>query len=269
MPRLRRILIVNEDDSLLSKWITELKEKFHITSVHSIPDAEELIAETPAFAAIVIEPFEDGNTFHAIAFIQKLRRTYHKPIIAIAAKHEQQQQMLLAGCSAYTTRYNVPKKLFEVFNGNSSPNQYRVLIVSNDESLLNQWKTELGESFYVMHAPSILHAEKIMAEKPRFDTIAVAPFEDGKTLQAISFIERIRRGFHKPIIAIALKHLHQQQMVLAGCTVYTTRQNVPNKICEVLNIIDITSGPKKRTRVKRSWKKAHREEFIQTVLEQP
>ena len=113
MPRQRRILIVNKDDSLLDKWKIELGDKFHVTNALCISDAEEILAESHEFAAIVVESFEDGDTLHAISFIEKLRLKYRKPIIGIAAKHQQQQLMILAGCNVYSTKYTVPDRICE------------------------------------------------------------------------------------------------------------------------------------------------------------
>lgn len=113
MPRQRRILIIDHDDTFLTTWRTELGEKFHITSAQSIPDAEEIIAETPEFAAIVVESFEDAGCLRAIPFIERLRQRFHKPIIGIAAKHQQQQAMILAGCNVYAARSNLPNRICE------------------------------------------------------------------------------------------------------------------------------------------------------------
>lgn len=116
MPRQRRILIVDRDDSLLATWKTELGEKFHITSARTIPDAKEILEDSPEFAAIVVESFQDGEILEAIPFIQSLRLKFQKPIIGIAAKHAQQQQMILAGCNLYAARRNLPDKICEAFN---------------------------------------------------------------------------------------------------------------------------------------------------------
>lgn len=113
MPRQRRILIIDPDDTHLITWRNELGEKFHVTSVQNIPDAEELIAETPEFAAIVVESFEDAGVLLAIPFIHRLRLLFRKPIIGVAAKHEHKQQMILAGCNIYATRYELPDKIYE------------------------------------------------------------------------------------------------------------------------------------------------------------
>jgi len=115
MPRQRRILIIDPDESHLDTWRTELGEKFHVTNASSIPDAEEIIMENPGFAAIAVESFLDGNTIQSLSFIEQLRRTFHKPIIGIATKYEHQQQMIRAGCSIYTIRHDLPSKIYEAF----------------------------------------------------------------------------------------------------------------------------------------------------------
>jgi hypothetical protein len=116
MPRQRRILIVDPDDTHLTRWKTELGEKFHVTSAQNISDAEELIAETAGFAAIAVESFEDAGILQAIPFIHRLRLMFGKPIIGIAAKQEHKQEMILAGCNIYATRYELPDKIYEALN---------------------------------------------------------------------------------------------------------------------------------------------------------
>jgi DNA-binding NtrC family response regulator len=113
MPRQRRILIIDPDESHLATWRTELGDKFHVTNASSIPDAEEIIMENPEFAAIAVESFLDGNTIQSLSFIERLRHTFRKPIIGIATKYEHQQQMILAGCNIYAIRLDLPNKIYE------------------------------------------------------------------------------------------------------------------------------------------------------------
>lgn len=138
------------------------------------------------------------------------------------------------------------------------PRQRRILIVSQDDSLLDNWKTELGNKFHVTHAPNITDAEEILAESPEFATIVIESFEHSGTLHALPFIENLRRKFRKPIIGLAAKYTHQQQMILAGCNVYAIHHNVPNKICEALNLITSSPKVKKPRKEKKSWRKTRK-----------
>lgn len=135
MPRQRRILIVDRDDSFLETWRTELGEKFHITSARTIPDAREILAESPEFAAIVVESFQDGDVLESLPFIQNLRLKFQKPIIGVAAKHTQQQQMVLAGCNVYASRRNLADKICEAFNISDS-----LPCLNESNKLKRSWK---------------------------------------------------------------------------------------------------------------------------------
>ncbi|OGL62358.1 hypothetical protein A2839_00200 [Candidatus Uhrbacteria bacterium RIFCSPHIGHO2_01_FULL_47_10] len=117
------------------------------------------------------------------------------------------------------------------------PRKRRILIVDSDLSLHETWKVEMGNRFHVESALSLEDAQIALDEKPTFALIAVESFQDGKSLNAVPFIQRIRQTFRKPIIGIAPDYPRQLQMIQAGCTVFAERRNLPDRIFEALALL--------------------------------
>lgn len=184
VPRQRRILIVDQNDSYLEVWKTELGKKFHVTMVHTLDDAKELIAESPPFALVIIESFTE---------IKKELKTICVP--------------------ESITKKTVKKK--------------GVYIPASTTEVLKE------------------HA----------------------VIRALPFIQYLRRFYRKPIIGVADHFEGQQEMIVAGCNTYATRNNLPSKIYEVLNLYESTPKAKKKKRIKKSWKKANPRNFAQTFFD--
>lgn len=110
----RHILVIHTNDSLLHTWETELGNKFRLTNVQTLQDAEELFRGRQNFAAVVIDAFEEDGDPQAVSFIETLRnRAFTKPIIGIASRYQLQQKLVQAGCNLYATHATVPNRLCE------------------------------------------------------------------------------------------------------------------------------------------------------------
>lgn len=113
MPRKRRVLLIGKNQSVLEKWQKDLGVRFHVKGVLDLEDAQHAIDDHPPFTLIAIEPFEDGQILGAIPFIQRLRQTYTKPIIAIATTKKQHDLMIRAGCNASTPHDQLPHMIYD------------------------------------------------------------------------------------------------------------------------------------------------------------
>ncbi len=111
MPRKYRLLIVDNHLPSHERWKIEMGDRFLIESVLTLEDAQVAITEQPEFALIAVESFEG----EAIPFVKRLRRTYRKPIIGVAASYPIQLKLIQAGCTAFAERFNLPERVYETF----------------------------------------------------------------------------------------------------------------------------------------------------------
>jgi len=111
-------------------------------------------------------------------------------------------------------------------------------MIGSDKDTQDAWVKELATAVRLTIAPDLEEAKHILDHEAAFAVIAIDAFAQGETLNAIPLITdlRIRRGYKRPIIGIASSYPLQLRLINAGCTVFATKREAPDKIMEALKL---------------------------------
>ena len=110
----KKVLVVEDEEYLHSRWHRELDSKVVLVSALSIEEAEEKFTANPDIDAIVMDVCVPGNEPTTLPLVRKFRSTFAGPMIAISSLSEYRAKLVSAGCDHESRKDTLPAKLLEV-----------------------------------------------------------------------------------------------------------------------------------------------------------
>jgi len=109
-----RVLIVEDDPVLQMLWEDDLGSKVEVLSALTIQQAEELFANNPDVALVVMDACLYDSGIDTIPLVRKIRKTFHGPMISSSGNPKYQKLLREAGCDHSCKKREVPEKVLEI-----------------------------------------------------------------------------------------------------------------------------------------------------------
>lgn len=110
----KKVLVVEDDESLYDRWRRELDSKVVLICAPSKLEATSQFIKNPDIVAIAMDACVPGNSPNTLSLVQAFRRTFTGPMIAISSLGIYRKQLIQAGCDHESTKEDLPAKLLEV-----------------------------------------------------------------------------------------------------------------------------------------------------------
>ena len=113
----------------------------------------------------------------------------------------------------------------------------KVLIVDDDK----QWQRTFVRAFtdkgiQVLGALTIKQAEEMFVENPDIKAVVMDACVPGDDPTTLPLTRKFRETFSGPMIAISSRDDFRRQLMAAGCDRECLKQDLPQKLCEILNL---------------------------------
>ena len=109
-----KVLIVEDEKRWQENYKQDLDDKVLIISAFTIEEAQRCFAENPDIKAIIMDACVPGDRPTTLPIVRKFRETFFGPMIAASSDPDYREDLVSAGCSHETPKWDAPKKLLEV-----------------------------------------------------------------------------------------------------------------------------------------------------------
>lgn len=109
-----KVLVVEDDPERRAQYAARCGGQIELMMAETIEKAEELFAANPDLAAIVMDACVPGDEPTTVPLVGKFRKTFTGPIIAASSEPDFRRELMRAGCSHESPKYELPEKLREV-----------------------------------------------------------------------------------------------------------------------------------------------------------
>lgn len=111
----------------------------------------------------------------------------------------------------------------------------KILVVEDSENWQDEYADSLDGRVTIIPALTIVDIERLFLANPDIDLIVTKTFVGDYCMR--SFIERARKTFKGPMIAVASCSVHRRAMIKAGCNHWVShRSDVVEKVEEILGL---------------------------------
>ena len=113
---------------------------------------------------------------------------------------------------------------------------HKVLIVEDDVSVQELYRSALCGKVEMLHATSIEEAETLFAAHSDISAIIMDACVPGSKPTTQPLVTLFRKKFHGPMIAASSEPHFRDLLVRAGCDYRSPKIDVPKKLREILGI---------------------------------
>ena len=116
MPTLKKVLIVEDDESYHEEWVQALKEKVESIHAYSVEEGERLFESNPDIALVIMDACVPGDSPTTESLVKKIRQSFSGPIIAASSVSDYRKILMQAGCDHESRKHEVPFKVAELLS---------------------------------------------------------------------------------------------------------------------------------------------------------
>jgi len=119
-----------------------------------------------------------------------------------------------------------------------------VLILDDNKYLQETWRADFASCnvpfaylIKVISAFSVDDAIEQFGANPNLAAIVVSGCITGRQPSTIPFVKEVRKTSNVPIVATSTNSWYQKELMKAGCSHETSKDDLPRKVLEVLGLI--------------------------------
>lgn len=113
---LPKVLIIEDERGRQLDYAEALSDKVQILEARSVEEGEQLFAENPDVALIIMDACVPGDEPTTLPLTRRIRETFTGPMVAASSDFYYRRQLMGAGCDHESRKDFVPEKVVELLN---------------------------------------------------------------------------------------------------------------------------------------------------------